>query len=263
MRLYLWLLLLFIGSSSYGDKHYEHSSTKESQYSHNDVASMAILWGLTKEEIIRYQEIINGPLGKWNKNIDPIMALGIYAKNETDRKRYAELYAMQEFQLTEMTQHFQREYDKAFKQLFPGARIIDPVLLQPYYEKRVQKDLLSGRMPNSAFQSGDKVLYFVDIHCQSCRSQLRRLEKIIANGVKHFVGISIDIYVINANTEEEVRQWAINNNVNIDLVKNTQITLNLDNGLQKQLNVASQQSSDFYLVRDEKTFAINPSHIGL
>ena len=263
MRRYCLLLLLFVSLSGYGDKHYEHSSTKESQYSHNDVATMATLWGLTEEEILRYQEIINGPLGKWNKEIDPIMALGIYAKNETDRKRYAELYAMQEFQLTEMTQHFQREYDKAFKQLFPGAKIIDHVLLQPYYENRAQKDLLSGRMPHSAFQSGDKVLYFVDIHCQSCRNQLRKLEKIIANGVKRFVGISIDIYVVNAKTEEDVRQWAINNQVNIDLVKNAQMTLNLDNGLQKQLNAASQKSSDFYLMRDEKTFAINPSHIGL
>lgn len=263
MRLYSLLLLLLSSLSSYGDKYYEYYSTQQSQYSHNNIARMATLWGLTEAEMIRYQDIMNGPLGKWNRTIDPMMALGIYAKNETDRKHYAQRYAMQEFQLTEMTQRFQHEYDTAFKQLFPDIKIIDPALLQPHYEneKKAQKGLLNGRMPHYVFQSGDKVLYFVDLHCQSCRNQLQKLEKIIANGTKHFVDMSIDIYIVNANTDEEVRQWAINHQRNINLVKNIHITLNPDNGLQKKLNIANQKSSEIYLMRGEKTFAFNLSQI--
>jgi len=260
MKIGLLLSLLLISSLSYSDKKYEESLTTNSQYSVQDVEKIASLWGLSKAEVIRYQDIIRGPLGQWNPKIDPVMVLGIYAENDTERKRYAEIYALQEFQLTEMTQLFQREYDKAFKRLFPGVDIIDPLLLERYYGK---KSLSRKKILNATLQSGDKILYFADINCQKCRSQLAILENIITHNDTDSIAISIDVYVINAKTEDAVRQWAKHHQINVDLVSKAKITLNIDNGLQQQLNAASGQSSPVYLLRNKKTFVIKPSDIGL
>jgi len=263
MKILFVLMLSIFSLSGHGDNQHERSTVETSQFSNNDIATMAELWGLTKEELIRYHEIINGPLGKWNPDIDPVMALGLHAKNEAERRRYAEIYAMQEFELTEMTQLFQREYDKAFKLLFPESKIINPTLLKPYYDKKAQKDLLRGHASNSAFRSGDRLLYFADSHCSSCSYQVKKLEKVMVNGANKLIGIGVDIYIVNAKNETDVRQWAVNNNVSLDLVKNSQITLNVDNGLHDKLNSASHKKSDMYLLRNEETFVIDPSQVGL
>ena len=48
-------------------------------------------WGLQPQEWTRYRELMDGPLGIYSPNLDPLSALGIEARTDEERRRYAEL----------------------------------------------------------------------------------------------------------------------------------------------------------------------------
>jgi len=48
-------------------------------------------WGLHPEEWARYRQLMQGPLGVYSPALDPLTALGIEARSEEERRRYAEL----------------------------------------------------------------------------------------------------------------------------------------------------------------------------
>ncbi|HNH65053.1 MAG TPA: TIGR03759 family integrating conjugative element protein, partial [Thauera aminoaromatica] len=48
-------------------------------------------WGLRPEEWARYRQLMQGPLGIYSPNLDPLTALGIEARSDEERNRYAEL----------------------------------------------------------------------------------------------------------------------------------------------------------------------------
>ena len=48
-------------------------------------------WGLQRQEWERYRELMDGPLGIHSPNLDPLSALGIEARTDEERRRYAEL----------------------------------------------------------------------------------------------------------------------------------------------------------------------------
>lgn len=264
-RAFVLIMLPVLCAYVHGDETaaYRHSEVKKTTVSKNKVASIAQLWGISKTEAMRYQEIMEGPLGKWNPNIDPIMALGIYAETEVDRQHYAELYALQEFKLTDMAQQFGRAYDKAFKGLFPDAKTIDPTLLTDYYEGQTEDDIFGRHASETVLQQGDRLLYFADIDCSHCKPDLASLERTIAEHASRFIGVGVDVYIVDAKKEDDVRRWAKRNGVNTDLVKNASMTLNLDSGLQQKLNTASQEQARLYLLRNDKTFIVNPAQIGM
>jgi integrating conjugative element protein (TIGR03759 family) len=263
MRRLLFVLFMLSALVVYAEEKHSNSTVEKTGFSADDLSFIVKLWGISTKEALRYQEIMKGPLGKWNANIDPIMALGIYSKSDVDRKHYAELYAMQEFQLTEMTQLFSREYDKTFKALFHDAKIIDPKLLSGYYENQPQKNILDRYTAETVLNTGDRLLYFYDVDCSVCKNHVVSLERTIHEHTSRSIAIGVDIYIVNAEKEDDVRQWASRSRVNTDLVKNASMTLNVDNGLQNQLNSASNQNSSLYLLRDNKTFVVNPAQIGM
>ena len=48
-------------------------------------------WGLQPQEWTRYRELMDGPLGIYSPNLDPLSALGIEARTDDERRRYAKL----------------------------------------------------------------------------------------------------------------------------------------------------------------------------
>lgn len=44
-------------------------------------------WGLKPEEWSRYQQLMQGPLGTYSPNLDPLSALGIEAQSDSERKQ--------------------------------------------------------------------------------------------------------------------------------------------------------------------------------
>lgn len=109
--------------------------------------------GLNKNDWSRYQSLMQGPLGRWNANMDPILALGIMAKSEAEQRRFAILYAKQEYALTQKTLAFERVYHREFSRLFADVAIIRLEYLEDYFKAKSAKNdspqlFDSGANPN-------------------------------------------------------------------------------------------------------------------
>ena len=53
--------------------------TSQSQFTHSQDARLAKEWGLRDDEFSRYRELMEGPIGIYSPNLDPLSALGIEA----------------------------------------------------------------------------------------------------------------------------------------------------------------------------------------
>ena len=86
---------------------------------------VATEWGLQPQEWARYRELMDGPLGIYSPNLDPLSALGIEARTDEERRRYAELQ-VQEARRVEKLLAYQRAYDEAWQRLNPGMQRVNP-----------------------------------------------------------------------------------------------------------------------------------------
>ena len=70
-------------------------------------------WGLRPEEWARYRQLMQGPLGIYSPNLDPLTALGIEARSDEERNRYAELQVQAESRRVGKMLAYERAYDAA------------------------------------------------------------------------------------------------------------------------------------------------------
>jgi hypothetical protein len=82
-------------------------------------------WGLQPQEWARYRELMDGPLGIYSPNLDPLSALGIEARTDEERRRYAELQVQVEARRVEKLLAYQRAYDAAWQRLNPGMQRVN------------------------------------------------------------------------------------------------------------------------------------------
>ncbi len=82
-------------------------------------------WGLQPQEWARYRELMDGPLGIYSPNLDPLSALGIEARTDEERRRYAELQVQVEARRVEKLLAYQRAYDEAWQRLNPGMQRVN------------------------------------------------------------------------------------------------------------------------------------------
>ncbi len=222
-------------------------------------------WSLDITEYQRYLTLMEGPLGKWNANIDPLMALGMFAESAQESRRYAELYAQQEFAFTERVLHFQRDYHAAFKRLYPNARLFDQQLLAPYYTHQNQQSQarIAKRAMQQRFKVGDRLLVFVSRSCQGCVSNIQKLMGLLTGIPK----TGVDVYVREAGNDHDVQAWAGSHGINPQWQEHQQLTLNRDEGLYKRLLALSPHSTaanfQVFLQRNQQFYAINREELGL
>src|SRR3546814_285996 len=73
-------------------------------------------WNLQAEEWARYRQLMQGPLGVYSPNLDPLTALGIEARSEEERRRYAELQVQAEAQRVGKTLAYRSEERRVGKE---------------------------------------------------------------------------------------------------------------------------------------------------
>ena len=180
----------------------------------------ARLWDLSAVEWRRYKQLMKGIRGSISPStISPIEVLGIHARDEAERKRYAEAWARAMREDVERILAFQRAYDAAGKRLYPNVPLIDTDRLPAKAEKR------------RALQVTDRLLFFARPECPVCdlimRKLLQRIDEI--NG--------IDIYLTGVvpGDDSAVRVWASGQQIDPAWVRNRRITLNYDRGALERL----------------------------
>lgn len=164
-------------------------------------------WGLRTEEWARYRQLMQGPLGVYSPGLDPLTALGIEARSDEERNRYAELQVQAEARRVDKTLAYQRAYDAAWQRLFPG---------QP----RVS---LPGTQAPSVGNSGSgRTAVFVKADCAPCEQRVRQLQA---------AGTPFDLYMVGSRGDDtRIRQWATQAGIDPARVRARTITLNHDSG---------------------------------
>ncbi|MDH1209462.1 TIGR03759 family integrating conjugative element protein [Pseudomonas chengduensis] len=173
-------------------------------------------WRLSTEEWTRYRALMQGPLGVYSPNIDPLTALGIEARSDQERQRYAELQVEAEAHRVEKLLAYQRAYDDAWQRLHADMpRVILP-------------DARPAFSPVTPAASG-RIAVFVKDACAACDQTTLRLQA---------AGMAFDIYVIDSRADDtRIRAWAQRIGIDPSKVHNGQITLNHDSGRWQSLGL--------------------------
>ena len=188
------------------------------------VTADAQRWGLSSEEWLRYLEIKKGPRGIWSPNVDPIAMLALEARDDTEMRYYAKLYAKMQDRRIKSELKVDRYRREAVQAMYAGNSVFNQNLLYPKKTK-VKNSILSLANPSKAIIKGDRLLLFVDVNKMPVDLIHRVSSKIEDNQ-----GSTLDIYVIGAKTDNDIYQWAQQSGVNGELVKQRLITLNHDGG---------------------------------
>lgn len=230
-----------------------------------ELRTLAKQWGLDKEEYQRYLDLMHGPLGKWNPDLDPLLALGMFAESPKLEQRYAELYAQQEFDLTERALQFQQAYRSAFERLHPDTAMLDQRLLSPYFSHQQQKSAMrdAKRLAQKRFADGDRLLFFVSSSCGECLSVINQLIGLLSSTQQS----GVDVYIRDAQDDESVRAWANAHHIKTAWLSNRHLTLNRDEGLLQRLvsqsTVSPADAMPIFLKRNGRFFQLSRESLGL
>ena len=160
-------------------------------------------WGVTESEWQRYEQLMLGRRGQQSPHLDPLMVLGIEAQSVEDRKRFAELSVQMEYRRVEAELAFQREYDAAWKRLYPN--------------------LLPIQGMGTSQSDGGRLAVFVRSDCGE------RCDKAIIELLSR--NVAFDVYLTDSGgSDTAVRQWAVSHRIPVEKVKAGDITLNHDGG---------------------------------
>ena len=230
-----------------------------------ELQTLAKRWRLDEEEYQRYLDLMRGPLGKWNPDLDPLLALGMFAESPQEEQRYAELYAQQEFDLTGRTLQFQQAYRAAFERLFPNARMLDHRLLAPYFAHQQQKSAMKDakRLAQKRFVDGDRLLLFVPTSCRECLPVISRLISLLSSTQQS----GVDVYVRDAQDDGAVRAWANAHAIKTAWFNGGNLTLNRDEGLLQRLKsqstVSTADAMPIFLKRNGRFFQLSRESLGI
>ena len=164
-------------------------------------------WGLRPEEWAHYRQLMQGPLGIYSPNLDPLTALGIEARSDEERNRYAELQVQAESRRVGKTLAYQRAYDAAWQRLFPGQQRVN---------------LPGAQAPGSGNKGSGRLAVFVKADCPPCEQRVRQLQA---------AGTAFDLYMVGSRQDDaRIRQWAVQAGIDPTRVRARTITLNHDAG---------------------------------
>lgn len=166
-------------------------------------------WGLSGDEWARYRDLMQGPLGVYSPQIDPLTALGIEARSAQERQRYAELQVAAEAQRVEKLLAYQRAYDDAWQRLHADMpRVILPDAGPAF----------SAVVPTTSA----RLAVFVQDACPACDKAALKLQA---------AGRAFDLYVVDSGADDtRIRAWAQRIGIEPAKVRSGQITLNHDAG---------------------------------
>jgi integrating conjugative element protein (TIGR03759 family) len=177
--------------------------------------TQARIWNLSETEWQRYRQLMQGIRGSISpETISPIEVLGIHARDEAERQRYADAWARAMHVDVDHILAFQRAYDAAGKRLYPNEPLIDV-----------------GQLPVKAevtrvFQSNDRLLFFARPGCPVCDALVSKLLK----RIDEVSGIDIYLLGLVPGDDAAVRAWASTHRIDPEWVRSRRVTLNHDAG---------------------------------
>ena len=247
----VFLVLLVMGSAfavELSGTRIKQTETDLSVADENGLASSELArsraWGLSPQEWHRYKQLMQGIRASISPaTISPIEVLGIHARDEAERRRYAERWVQAMREDVGRILAFQHAYDEAGKRLYPDEPLIDP-------------DRLPGPGDRTGtLQPSDRVLFFTRPDCPACDALWNRLRKRI-DGVA-----GIDIYIVGVKPGDDpaVRAWAANHGIDPVWVRSRRVTLNHEAGALARLTRGKGETPYLLRLRGEALSPLRPS----
>ena len=218
-RIALLLGLLLPPVTAVADPPYDRSTLTPSGQADTELTAVerarAEHWALTPQEWQRYRFLMEGIRGSISPTtLSPIEALGIHARDATERNHFAERWAALMLEDAERILAFQRAYDAAITRLVGEQPLID-------------RSLLPAKAPRQSPLAGtDRVLLFVRPECPACEAVLARL---LAR-LDTIAGLDIYLSGVAPGDDRAIREWAVAQGVDPDWVRQRRVTLNFEAG---------------------------------
>lgn len=233
VKLVLANVLLIFHSSLFA----EESATSLSDPLSSDIEitseTQSTPWALSEGELERAETLLQGLRGSLSDTrISPIEVLGIHARTDAERRRYAEQWARLQIADAERVLAFERAYRVAVRDLLGTRSVIKQQWLQP-------------RTSGARLEANDRLLFFTRTDCAACVALGRR----VLQQAGQLAGI--DIYLVDETDPVTIRAWAEAQHIDPSLVKRKSITLNSDAGLLERLTDTDIEPP--YLLRQRGT----------
>lgn len=175
-------------------------------------------WGLSALEWDRYEALMAGRRGILSPGLDPLTALGVEARTEQERRRYAELQARFEYERIERELAYQQSYDEAIARIAGDKPRIATFSMQPPVSGRADPGLL-GLLTAPARH--DVVVALSG--CDACGNTVMEL---VAEGR------ALNVWVTDSDGDDgKIRRWASDLGIPTERVTSGAITLNHGAGL--------------------------------
>jgi integrating conjugative element protein (TIGR03759 family) len=207
-------------------------------------------WKLSQEEWIRYQKLMKGIRGSISPaNLSPIEVLGVHARSEQERKKYARQWARMRRDDAERILAFQRAYDAAWKELDPSGTIIDIARLKTPPERK-------------AIDRGDRVLLFLRLReCDECQILLTRVRRAAFEA-----NAQLDIYFIDTKENKDdaaILAWAKRQQFDPERIKQRAVTFNHDKGTLIRIGGITSTVPAVFRIRGDRMEQLDASTSGL
>ncbi len=167
------------------------------------------IWGLSETDWSTYTKLMQGPSGLWYSRLAPAFVLGINAKSESERKRFAQIVYDQERQRLDNLFAFNRAYQ----------RVVRAERSAPDFSYFGEFGDLADNSFSGTFPA--RILVFVGPDCPRCDQSVLNL--VVA-------GRPFDIYYVDAGSNAEISRWARRIGLPPSRVRDRSITLNHDRG---------------------------------
>ncbi|PKM35483.1 MAG: TIGR03759 family integrating conjugative element protein [Gammaproteobacteria bacterium HGW-Gammaproteobacteria-10] len=177
-------------------------------------------WSLSAQEWRRYKTLMKGIRGSISPaTISPIEVLGTHARNDQERKKYAEMWAQMRFEDAERILAFQAAYNEAFRKLYGDVQLIDINKIRPHNSTQTM----------SSITADSRLLVFLKVDkCYECKQLIRRVL-----GNRSLNKNQIDVYFVDTKPgqdDEKIKKWVTDLAIDPTRLKSGKITLNHDQG---------------------------------
>lgn len=173
-------------------------------------------WDLDATEMARAESLREG-FRQYisDRQISPLEILGIHARSDVERNRYARRWAELMIADAERVLAFQRAYDAAVRDLLGEEPLVDLTELPP------------RASPEPRLSPTDRLAVFVRLDCAVCEEVLARVFRV----GRQLEGV--DVYVMDLTDGDKgvLHVWANRQGIPPMAVHAKRITLNIDDGL--------------------------------
>jgi len=214
-------------------------------------------WGLSTAEWKKYLDIKKGPRGLWSPNIDPIAMLALGAKTDTEMRYYATLYAHMQDSRIKAELKVDRYRREAVQEMYKDKSTFDQSILQSTELKKQAARSPLGLTKKSAetLSAGDRLIYFSSVHLRP-----HAMIKGLIAKVRDQRDVALDIYVLEASTDQAIQQWAREMQLEPALLIKNSVTLNHDNGALAKLSTDNAKSQ-LFLKRGGRMYRVSEASI--